>query len=100
MKELNRIKVGEFDINKSITIEDLQKNIENEEFINRHIITLEKIFEKNEKIVLNDKKLTLFLNGVKLTYNSNEGIYKIYNNSEFIGTGIIKDNILKRDIIL
>ena len=47
MKELNRIKVGEFDINKSITIEDLQKNIENEEFINRHIITLEKIFEKN-----------------------------------------------------
>ena len=29
-----------------------------------------------------------------------DGIYKIYNNNKFIGIGIIKNSLLKRDIIL
>ncbi len=72
MSNLNRIQVGEFNISDAINIEELENK-------NFNIITIEKLFEKEDKIVLeNQKKLTLFLNGVKLSYNKPKGIYRIY----------------------
>lgn len=94
MKELKRTQVGEFKIEDSITIEELEKKAE------EHCITIEKYFENYKKIDINQKKLQLFLNGVKLTYNLEDGIYTIYNNEKFIGIGIIKNNLLKRDIVI
>ena len=58
------------------------------------------ILNGKEKIELNDKELKLFLNGVKLTNNNIDGIYRIYNQNNFIGLGIIENNKFKRDIIL
>ena len=51
-------------------------------------------------INLNEKRLQLFLNGVNLTEQKKDGIYKIYTNNNFIGTGTLKEKKLKRDIIL
>ena len=100
MKELKRIQVGNFKIEDSITIDELQKNINNNNFIEQKIISLEKIFEDKPKIKLSNKKIQLLLNGVKLTQNENDGIYRIYNqNDDFIGIGIINKKLLKRDII-
>lgn len=96
MCKLNRTKVGEFSIKNAITIEEL-KNIEKE---NLQIITIEKLFEKNDSINLEEQKLKLLLNGVKLKRKEKDGIYKIYSNQKFIGIGIIKDYFLKRDIII
>ena len=96
MKELKRTRVGEFEIEDAIKIQEL----ENEEIKQSKFITIEKYFEKNERIVLEDAKLKLFLNGVKLTYNNKDGIYKIYNKNRFIGIGTIKNKLLKRDIIV
>ena len=43
----------------------------------------------------------MFLNGVNLEFKLEDGIYRIYNEkNEFIGTGTIKSNVLKRDIIV
>ena len=100
MEELIRLKVGEFDIRNSITINELEKNFQNQEFINKNIISIEKLFKQKDKIELNEKKLRLFLNGVKLNKELEDGLYRIYTNNKFIGTGIIKNNTLKRDIIL
>lgn len=97
MKELRRIKVGEFEIKDSINIEDIKNN---QYLLEEKIISIEKFFNDKEKIELNDKELQLFLNGVMLTKQNIEGIYKIYNNDKFIGLGIISNNRLKRDIIL
>ena len=94
MKELNRTKVGEFSINDSITIEQLENGNYN------NFITVEDYFKNYENINLNEKKLQLFLNGVQLTCNLEDGIYRIYFDNEFIGIGTIKNNLLKRDIIL
>ena len=108
MKSLKRTQVGDFKIENSITIEELNKIVEDnktnsEESIknlNEKIISIEKVFENKQSIKLPNKKLELFLNGVMLTQNLDEDVYKIYNqNNEFIGTGIIKNNLLKRDII-
>ncbi len=102
MKSLKRIQVGDFKIEDSITIEELNNIIQKNELDKaKTIITLEKLFEKIPSIRLDNRKLELFLNGVMLTQKQNEGVYKIYNQKdEFIGTGTIKDKLLKRDIIL
>lgn len=94
MKELNRIKVGEFKIEDSIRIEELKKNIHN------NFITIEEYFDKSKSIELDNKRLQLFLNGVQLTWKLEDGVYKIYSDSQFIGIGTIKNSLLKRDIIL
>lgn len=101
MQDLERSRVGKFDIKDSITIEELEQNIENSEFINQHFITIEKYFKDKESIKLNEKRLSLFLNGVKLTHNLTDDMYKIYDeNNKFVGIGSVKNNLLKREIIV
>lgn len=101
MKSLKRVKVGDFKIEDSITIDELETNVNNEDFINNKIISIEKLFHEKNSIKLDDRKLQLFLNGVKLTQKYDDGIYKIYNeNKEFIGIGVIENQLLKRDIVL
>ena len=95
MKELQRTKVGDFKIEQSVLTEDLKK-----ETIEEHIITIEDLFQDMKHIELNERKLQLFLNGVKLSVDLKDGIYKIYNNQQFIGIGMVKDKLLKRDIII
>ena len=92
--------MGDFNIKNAIEIEELEQKINNTEFIDKHFITLEDLFYNSEKIILEDRKLELFLNGVKLTNKKRDGIYKIYNNNKFIGIGVVKDELLKRDIII
>ena len=81
-------------------LKKLENNIDNKEFIEENFIQFEEIFENKEKIELDDRKLRLFLNGVQLTSDKKEGIYKIYNNNKFIGIGIVENKLLKRDIVL
>ena len=100
MEELKRLKVGKFEIKDSIEIEELERNKENKEILKKYFITLEEYFINNESISLDDRKLNMFLNGVKLTYKMPNGIYKIYNNNKFIGIGNIDNELLKRAIIL
>lgn len=94
MKELKRTQVGEFKIENSIKIENLEDDIE------KYFITIEKYFQSYKQINLDSKKLQLFLNGVQLTHNLKNGIYRVYSEDIFIGIGIIKDSLLKRDIII
>ena len=95
MKNLKRLQVGEFNIKDADYIDDIDlKNV------NEHLITLEEILKETPCINLGEKKLKLFLNGVQLTDNNIDGLYKIYVANKFIGTGTIKKGLLKRDIIL
>lgn len=95
MKNLKRLQVGEFNIRDAVYIDDIDlKNV------NDYLITLEEILRGIPCINLDEKKLKLFLNGVQLTDNNIDGLYKIYVANKFIGTGTIKKGLLKRDIIL
>ena len=100
MYNLNRIKVGDFEISNAINIDEILKNSQPKEIVERNVITIEKLFKSKENIDLNDKKLALFLNGVQLTQKNEDGIYRIYNKNKFIGIGTIKNNLLKRDIVI
>ena len=98
MQNLLRIQVGEFNIKDSITLR--MENKTDLENIEKNIITIEKIFSKYPKVNIEQSKIKYFLNGVKITQNLEDSIYRIYTNNKFIGTGTIKEKLLKRDIII
>lgn len=98
MSSLQRTRVGRFKIKDAITIDELEKNEQNNEFLNKNLISIEDIFIDKEVINLDDTKS--FLNGVKIKIKKEDGIYRIYNNNNFMGTGIIENNLLKRDLII
>ncbi len=84
-----------FKINSAIDLNEL--NIYN---IKEKIISIEDLFNNYKMIELNDRDLKLFLNGVMLTKKYEDNIYRIYNKNNFIGLGVIKNELLKRDVIL
>lgn len=105
MKELNRTKVGIFEISDSIKMGELENNKDDKDFLKKHIISIEDLFIKldgsQNKIILDDRKMKLFLNGVKLKYSLKNGAYRIYSEeNSFIGIGSIENNSLKREIIV
>lgn len=101
MEELERINVGQFKIEDSITIEQLAENCNNSEFIDKYFISIEKFFEEKQKIQLNAKGIQLFINGVRFTRNLKDDLYRIYDeNNKFIGLGIVENKLLKREIIV
>ena len=96
MSALNREKVGEFEINQAIKISDIKEN-----FNTKKLISLESFFEDKDKIELSPRSYVAFINGVKLFTDNEDGIYRIYNIEKiFIGIGIVKNGILKRDIVI
>lgn len=98
MKELTRLRVDKFNISNAITLEELEEKKNNSNF--EDIIPIESLFSDKPKIILTNKKENLFLNGVKLTFNNEDGTYLIYNEKKsYVGLGIIKDNLLKRDVV-
>ena len=69
--------------------------------LNNNLVSMEEIFVNFKTLKLNTRKLELFLNGVMLTFNNPDGVYNIYDQDDkYIGTGTIKNNLLKRDIII
>lgn len=100
MKSLTRTKVNNFKLEDTITFEDLENNKNNEEWLLHNSYTMEEIFDYLPKLELNDRKKELFLNGVQLTFKEKDGLYNIYNNKNYLGTGTIKNELLKRDIII
>ena len=101
MLKLKRTQVGKFNIEKSITIKELEENIEDIEFLKENFISIERLFENKGKLIVPNIKKKHFLNGVKITQRNEDGIYRIYTeNNEFLGIGVVKNNLLKRDIIL
>lgn len=101
LSNLRRIKVDKFDIDQSVTLEELEENKDNDEFKNKYLLKTEDVFKDLKAITLNRRKEELFLNGVKLTFNVDDGLYNIYGeNKKYIGIGIVENNLLKRDVVI
>jgi len=96
MSALNREKVGEFEISRANKISEIKEN-----FNTNKLISIESFFEDKDKIELSPRSYVAFINGVKLFTDNEDGIYRIYNIEKiFIGIGIVKNGILKRDIVI
>ena len=98
MSSLNRTVVDKFSIQDAITFEILE---EIKDSIDSKLIKMEDVFNEFPKLNLNKRKTELFLNGVMLTFEYDDGIYNVYDyESQYLGTGIVKDKLLKRDIVI
>lgn len=101
MKELKRVQVGEFKIDQTVTIEELENNKDKSIFLESKLMTVEKVFQEKEKMQLSEKQLKRFLNGVKISSDLKEDLYRIYDKQmNFIGIAKMENGNLKRDIIL
>ena len=101
MKDLQRTMVGDFTIDNSITMKQLEENYNDDEFMKKSIINIEDFFSSKEKIVLNERELNQFLNGVMISIKCNDEIVRIYDNkNQFIGIGVYSNNKLKRKIVV
>ena len=101
MSSLERVQVEEFSIEDALSFEELEENKNNKDFLEKNIITVQKLFKKLPSIKLNTRKEELYLNGVRLTFEVEDGIYNIYTvENKYIGLGIVKDNLLKRDVVI
>lgn len=94
MSNLTRTEVDDFNIKDAYTLDE----IKNKKALD--LISIEDVFKTKPSIKLDERKTGLFLNGVQLTYNEEDNIYRVYNESEFLGLGIVKNNLLKRDVII
>ena len=92
MKNLIRTKVDIFSIEESYSLNDIENG-------NYKLITMEELFKNFLSVQLNSRKLELFLNGVNLSFELEDGVYNIYNDEKYIGLGIVKNKLLKRDVI-
>lgn len=95
MKELIRTRVGDFSIEDSLKISEIEDRCN----IEQKSITIEKFFQNKDRIELNTNGLKKFLNGVKIKIPCKDEVYRIYYNDTFMGTGIVCNNVLKRDIV-
>lgn len=92
MSKLTRTIVDRFKIEDGYTFEQIEKG-------EYKLWTMEEIFKEFPKLNLNSRKKELFLNGVMLTFEVDEGIYNIYSEGKYIGLGIVRNSLLKRDIV-
>lgn len=98
MQNLLRTQVGGFRLEDSISL--LMKDEKDLEVIEKNIISIEKIFSQYPKIKIEQQTLKYFLNGVRITQNVKDGVYRVYTENKFLGIGVVKEKLLKRDIIL
>lgn len=101
MKELNRTMVGEFRIEDSVNIEELEEHVNDKDFFEKNFISVEQFFKNKLKVNLDNRKLNLFLNGVKLDCGMADGLVRIYDEKDaFVGIGSVELSKLKRNIIM
>lgn len=97
MMDLCRTKVGEFNIEDSVTIEQLENDSNGSKFL----ISIEDFFTSKDSIQLNQKQLNQFLNGVMISVSLHDDIVRVYDEyNSFIGIGICENKYLKRRIIM
>ena len=98
MSSLQRFQVGNFNIKDAVYIKDLQNN--SNYIFDNFFISFEDFCKEKEPIFLDNKVVSKFINGVKIYCENKDGVCSIYSNDTFIGTGIVKNNMLKRDILI
>lgn len=97
MVELIRLKNGNFDIKDSIPLYEFLKL--NFEEMKKRIISIDDYYADLKRINMDESEYTKFINGVKLEYNEQDKLVKVYENNKYRGLGQIKDGILKRYLI-
>ena len=97
MIDLTRLRNGNFYIEDSIPLYDFLKL--NFEEMQKKIVSIDEYYDDLKKVIMEEEEYTKFINGVKLPYDEQDKLVKVYYDNKYRGLGQIKDNILKRYLI-
>ena len=100
MLDLDRQQVGDFSIEQSVTVDEIELNRDNNEWLKNHVISLEQVLSESDFVVIPEKNVTKLYNGIKIDVDKPDGVYRLYVEDKFIGSGVCENGKLKRDIIL
>lgn len=94
MTALQRKQVGDYSLENSYSLEQIEKMILNNDF--KFLKTIEEIFSYDKYSLQTEKELTLYKNGntVKIKENLENKRYRIYFQDEFVGLANIENNNL------
>ena len=94
MTALQRKQVGDYSLENSYSLEQIEKMIFNNNF--NFLKTIEEIFSYDKYSLQTEKELTLYKNGntVKIKENLENKRYRIYFQNEFVGLANIENNNL------
>ncbi|MBE7087678.1 MAG: hypothetical protein E7369_05220, partial [Clostridiales bacterium] len=90
MSSLVRTQSGIFNLENGVTVEDLKDSDNPENFIIPSDFAVD-----YEKVVLTETQATRILNGLFDKYPLKDGVYRVYNCTDFWGIGVVTDGILK-----
>ncbi len=90
MSALDRTVAGVFNYGNGVSIDEFFSS-ENAE---KYIIPADSVVSF-EKLILTEKQATKILNGVFENYGFSDGIYRVYNCSDFWGIGEVKGGVLR-----
>ena len=90
MSSLDRVKCGIFSYENSVTVEDFKKSLDGKEYL----IKSEQAVNF-EKLILTENQAMRALNGLKDAYDVKDGLYRVYNQTEFWGVASVTNGILK-----
>ena len=94
MTALQRKQVGDYSLENSYSLEQIEKMVLNNDF--KFLKTIEEIFSYDKYSLQTEKELTLYKNGntVKIKENLENKRYRIYFQNEFVGLAKIENNNL------
>ena len=94
MTALQRKQVGDYSLENSYSLEQIEKMVFNNDF--NFLKTIEEIFSYDKYSLQTEKELTLYKNGntVKIKENLENKRYRIYFQNEFVGLANIENNNL------
>ncbi|RRD27422.1 tRNA pseudouridine(55) synthase TruB [Fusobacterium canifelinum] len=94
MTTLQRKQVGDYSLETSYTLEQIEEMVLNNDF--KFLKTIEEIFSYDKYSLQTEKELTLYKNGntVKIKENLENKKYRIYFQDEFIGLANVENNNL------
>ncbi|MCL4581864.1 pseudouridine synthase [Fusobacterium nucleatum YWH7199] len=94
MTALQRKQVGDYSLENSYSLEQIEKMVLNNDF--KFLKTIEEIFSYSKYSLQTEKELTLYKNGntVKIKENLENKRYRIYFQNEFVGLANIENNNL------
>lgn len=90
MTDLVRTKSGIFDLSNAVKLEDLT-DLETAE---NHVIPADSAVDF-EKLFLDKKTAEDIINGLFYNIGAKDGIYRVYNETAFLGIGVAEEGVLK-----
>ncbi|MGL4976740.1 MAG: tRNA pseudouridine synthase B, partial [Cetobacterium sp.] len=93
MTGLRRTRVGEENLERSFTLETIEKMVLENDF--SFLVSVEDYFGFPRTDIEDENDIKLFVNGQRCKKRINEGKYTVYSKNKFIGLGEVTNGLLK-----